>query len=499
MEHILHGLLYVKPIYSAAMRKEGWFMTPGKLLNLLTSGEDIKKPRAEPETESDEEPSHRPKGPLIRVNLYGEVYDLTDFAPRHPGGARILERVAENSLPDATPLFESYHAMKDPEFMRRSIKPFATGEKASVMYSFEETGFYRTVRRRVIAHLREHHPAKLQRRDYRWSHAKALLGFLAWVGCLIRAAVVAMHGGDMASTTAWSFMAGVALISWGFVMMHDASHFAFTRSPAANEVAAKLWNTVAYWDSDLWEIHHAFRHHSYTGTFGLDPDMDHAVPLIRKTSQSDAELYMGFSPAGQVLSITVFPGMYLGQIMLYSRRKMFGYLFSPWFKALGDYSISKCVWWQLAFSWWLPVWFIVLLAGAGACTACVAVAAYGVAANVAYAVNILPDHDTRPSHLLDAQSASSDGALQDWGEMQVRSSGNWSGQLWCEIWGGINYQIEHHLFPTLHHSLLPEVATVVRSTCEEMGVPYTWFPDIYSALSSVMTHVSAVADEGKQA
>mmetsp|Transcript_21298 Transcript_21298/g.38903 ORF Transcript_21298/g.38903 Transcript_21298/m.38903 type:complete len:494 (-) Transcript_21298:118-1599(-) len=493
MEHILHGLLYVKPIYAAAMRKEGWFMTPGKLYRLLTMGEDIKKSRTDSETESDEEPSQLAKGPQIRLNLYGEVYDLTEFAPRHPGGARILERVAENKLPDATPLFESYHAMKDPAAMRRAIKPFATGEKATMLYSFEEAGFYRQVRRRVISHLRQHHPAKLRRQDYLWSHTKAILGFLAWACCLIRAAMVAMSGGGMVSAIGWSIAAGLALISWGFVMMHDASHFAFTRSPAVNEAAAKLWNTVAYWNSDIWEIHHAVRHHSYTGSFGLDPDMDHAVPLIRKTTQSEADLYLGLSPTAQVLSITVFPGMYFGQIVLYLRHQLSGMMT----QALGDFSISQVSWWQLPFYSWFPVWFIALLAGSGGITAGAAVASYIIAANMAYAVNILPDHDTRPSHLAEAQ-ASSSAALQDWGEMQVRCSANWSGRLWGEIWGGINYQIEHHLFPTLHHSLLPEVAVVVRATCEELGLPYTTFPSIFAALASVVTQLSAVAED-KQA
>jgi len=471
-------------------------MTPGKLYRILTVGEDLKRParRADSETESsDEEPSNRTarRGPPMRVNLYGQVYDLAEFAPRHPGGVKILERLVENKLPDATPLFESYHAMKDPAYMKKVIAPYATGEKVPSLYSFEDDGFYRRARRRVAEHLRKTRPAAFRRQDYLWSHAKAILGFLAWAGFLLRAASLA-HSGAVSSVIGWSVMAGLALISWGFVMMHDASHFAFTRSPEVNEAAATLWNTVAYWNSDIWAIHHAVRHHSYTGSFGLDPDMDHAVPLIRKTSQSEADLYLGLSPMGQVLSITIFPGMYFGQLVLYLRHRLSGMMA----EALGEFSIRKAAWWQYPFYAWFPLWFAALLLGGGLTVAFCAFFAYIVAANVAYAVNILPDHDTRPSHVAEelANKSASGDKLQDWGEIQVRCSANWSGRAWCEVWGGINFQIEHHLFPTLHHSLLPEVAPIIREECEKHSLPYVAFPTIFSALSSVVTQLSAVAD-----
>jgi linoleoyl-CoA desaturase len=38
--------------------------------------------------------------------------------------------------------------------------------------------------------------------------------------------------------------------------------------------------------------------------------------------------------------------------------------------------------------------------------------------------------------------------------------------------GGLNFQIEHHLFPTLSHVNYPAIAGVVEQTCREYGVPY---------------------------
>ena len=61
----------------------------------------------------------------------------------------------------------------------------------------------------------------------------------------------------------------------------------------------------------------------------------------------------------------------------------------------------------------------------------------------------MPDHDTFETfeNKVDAKKE------QDWGEMQVRHSGNFATDSpWVgACFGGINYQIEHHLFPTICH------------------------------------------------
>jgi linoleoyl-CoA desaturase len=80
----------------------------------------------------------------------------------------------------------------------------------------------------------------------------------------------------------------------------------------------------------------------------------------------------------------------------------------------------------------------------------------------------------------------------DWGELQVRSSADHSlKQTWLNyfIWhiygnkylnklGGMNFQIEHHLFPAVSHCHYLEISKIVRETCSEFSIPYpeneTW-------------------------
>merc|ERR1712000_760428 len=113
-------------------------------------------------------------------------------------------------------------------------------------------------------------------------------------------------------------------------------------------------------------------------------------------------------------------------------------------------------------------------------------ALYWSGQGLGYALNIIPNHDTYETHSL--VSAPSNG-LRDWGEQQLLGSGNHTtdGGLWSTIvatlWGGMNFQIEHHLFPSVSHVHYPAISKIVRETCAEFNLPYTthsWFHAIRS-------------------
>lgn len=59
-------------------------------------------------------------------------------------------------------------------------------------------------------------------------------------------------------------------------------------------------------------------------------------------------------------------------------------------------------------------------------------------------------------------------------DRQVRTSRNVSGGWWTTcLMGGLNYQIEHHLFPTMPRPHLAEARRIVREHCRSLDVPYT--------------------------
>ena len=58
----------------------------------------------------------------------------------------------------------------------------------------------------------------------------------------------------------------------------------------------------------------------------------------------------------------------------------------------------------------------------------------------------------------------------------------------------MNYQIEHHLFPTLNHAHYPEVSKIVQQTCKEFNIPYNIEGDWLSAIRSYGKFISIMAD-----
>jgi len=72
---------------------------------------------------------------------------------------------------------------------------------------------------------------------------------------------------------------------------------------------------------------------------------------------------------------------------------------------------------------------------------------------------------------------------------QVTSSSNVGGPWLCFLNGGLNYQIEHHLFPRIHHSHYPKIAPIVREFCLARNIPYKHFTTIYDNLCSFIEYI----------
>jgi len=107
---------------------------------------------------------------------------------------------------------------------------------------------------------------------------------------------------------------------------------------------------------------------------------------------------------------------------------------------------------------------------------------YTIALNFWYFINIALDHDTYESNVENHYSG------KDWLKMQVCHSGNFlnGNRVWTIIFGSINYQIEHHLFPNMSSVHYPTIAPVVREFCKEHDIPYVHHDTLVGAFRSYM-------------
>jgi fatty acid desaturase len=59
-----------------------------------------------------------------------------------------------------------------------------------------------------------------------------------------------------------------------------------------------------------------------------------------------------------------------------------------------------------------------------------------------------------------------------------------------ELRHSVNFQIEHHLFPTLSHVHYATVQPIVRQACAEWGIPYVEHPSICAAYGSALRAIA---------
>jgi linoleoyl-CoA desaturase len=79
----------------------------------------------------------------------------------------------------------------------------------------------------------------------------------------------------------------------------------------------------------------------------------------------------------------------------------------------------------------------------------------------------------------------------EWAIHQISTTANFATRNKLVSWlcGGLNFQIEHHLFPKISHIHYPQVAKIVRETCSEFNIFYKEFPSVLSAVRSHFIHL----------
>jgi len=391
--------------------------------------------------------------------IHGKQYNLELFMDKHPGGRKILE-IAKNQ-PDLTPAFESYHALCDRDKINAIMKKYEVGSCEKSLYTFEEKGFYKT----LVKEVRK----TWNRQNSKWCFGW-LFNSMMTFGFFIYTYLLTFWYTDtnFFIRLASSVTAGTLLIQTAFQIYHDATHYALLTNSVANQTISKFFAGLLLWDWAVWLQHHSLRHHSYTGHKMLDPDVynkkDHSYVVL--ISKKITNWY--FLP---ILIMIYSPGIYLGQVLSYMKGLLKRKLWNMDIicqKTMLEYLIITFHIFMMIHgkSWLLFFSFVISM-------------------NINYCIAVLPDHDTMET------LENSKKKCSDWGESQVLHSANFSNKnmVYTRLYGGINYQIEHHLFPTVCSYHLPKLKKLVVKTCKEFGINYVEIPTILGAYQSALDNL----------
>lgn len=398
---------------------------------------------------------HDGRDGTIWIVVDGQVYDVTEFAPKHPG--RGLLKIAAGR--QSTALFESYHPGPSLDRARRVL-----GRKGRHLGPLEpseaefrgDPAFFDAVRTRVDERLRE------RGLDYRSG------GGFATAEAVIVASIYAV---------AWYFRAfdgsylaaiigGVMMARMGF-LMHSGNHAAVARLSARNRMLGLLMEYIGA-SSVIWRHAHQYAHHCYPNIYGKDNDCEIGTPLLR------FHPHIPHRPWHRIQHIGLAIGMSIGMvkwIISDVRNLLQGRVVNaPFFierRHLMLAMLHKAVW--ISVHVVLPVVVLGPLHGLLPVLVMLAIGAYYMEG--IFVVNHLQENLVPPGE-------------RHWAEQQVLGTANWgAGSRWSNfISGGLNHQIEHHLFPSMAVHLYPIISPVVRKTCREFGIPYREFSGYWPAL-----------------
>jgi len=274
---------------------------------------------------------------------------------------------------------------------------------------------------------------------------------------------------------------GFGLAAIGFNIQHDGGHKAYSERPWVNSLMAKTIDVIGG-SSYLWDWKHNTIHHTYTNIDGHDDDI--AVgPLARLTPHQPRywfhraqQIYMWALYGLLAVKWHLFDDFYCvakGRIGGFKIKR-------PQGKDLVWFVAGKVIFFSLALV--VPMmfhhWYNVI-----ACYLLAAVVS-GITMSVVFQLAHVVEEAQFPQPV--EVSPGHEKMENEWAIHQVQTTVDFARRNPVLAWllGGLNYQVEHHLFSRICHVHYPALSKLVEETCRECGIQYNAHKSMISAIGS---------------
>ncbi len=273
---------------------------------------------------------------------------------------------------------------------------------------------------------------------------------------------------------------GLGTAGIGLSIMHDANHGAYSKNENVNKYLGKLLNLIGGY-APTWKIQHNVLHHTYTNIHGYDEDVSPAISILRFSPDDKRIAAHKF----QYIYAWFFYGMMtimwiinkdFAQLFRYKKMNLTKTEDENFGKLLAELIFSKVFYYGTAVVlpililpidwWWIPIFILLkhFLAG--------------------FILGIIfqPAHVVPETTFVQPESDSS--VENNFAIHQMETTSNFAPASNVLYWlcGGLNYQVEHHLFPNICHVHYKSLSKIVKETAEEFGVPYNSHKTFFSAL-----------------
>ena len=332
--------------------------------------------------------------------------------------------------------------------------------------------FYGTLRQRVDGYFKER---EISKNDSPMMYLKTTIILAAFFSCYYG---LVFYVENWWSALLVGFGLAQSMILIGFNIQHDGGHKGYSKNRLINRIMALSLDMIGG-SHYLWDLKHNKLHHTYTNIDELDDDI-HAGPFLRL---SPRQAWKPWHRLQAFYALVVYGFLTLSWVT-YSDF----YEFTA--RRIGDYRLpkpSKSVsfvfyggkLFYFAYTLVLPcllhpIWQV-------------AIAFFAIHFVLGFTLSIVfqlahtvedttfPVPDTDPDRI-----------ENEWAIHQFETTANFAPTSKFANWymGGLNFQVEHHVFSRITHIHYPAISGIVRQTCEEFGVPYHSAPTMLGAVKS---------------
>jgi linoleoyl-CoA desaturase len=285
-----------------------------------------------------------------------------------------------------------------------------------------------------------------------------------------------------------SIVLGGIVAAIGFNVMHDGAHGSFSKYKWVNVLAAFSLNILGG-NSFMWNMKHNVIHHAYTNVDGVDDDIDIQPWMRMSSTQKRYKMHKYQYIYFWVLySLLYIFWIFVLDYQKYFKSKVGNMQLKPmklsdhvvfWgFKVVHMFLFVGLPIYMLGFTSWI-ISFSIFTLFAGLVLSLV----FQLAHTVEHTAFPMPDEVS--------------GKLEDeWAVHQIKTTANFATHNKVISWlvGGLNFQVEHHLFPKISHVHYPAISKIIKQACEEYNIKYIEYHRMRYAVAS---HIAFLKQMGQ--
>lgn len=354
---------------------------------------------------------------------------------------------------------------------------------ANVKFSSSNNGFFKTLRARTDAYFRDNQISPTGNAEL---YSKTIILFCVFLFCYVT--LVFFTPAATITSIGLCMLLGFCLAVMGFNIMHDGAHGSYSSSKKVNELMALTLNFMGG-NAFLWKQKHNVNHHTYTNVEGMDDDID-VKPMMRMHVDQKRLWIHRFQ---HIYGLLLYGLTYLSWIFIVDFQKYFTG------KASETTRLPKMNMAQ-HFNFWLSklihytVFLLIPIFQVGLLNTVIGYLVMAIVTGVVIAVTFQLAHVVEETQFVAPVDGETLQLENEWAVHQISSTANFGTKSRALNWmlGGLNFQVEHHLFPRISHVHYPHINKIVRETCQEYGVVYHEFPSMFSAFCSHLKHLKRV-------